>query len=1012
MTLSTGSNRSGLRDIINRISHYLPTQGPLDVFVHHNTLHAFEEYHFLEGVEKAASVYGARAYQSEFSYQRSFIAGRINDHDLREAILLDQPSLARQNEEVASDECAIEDIRAILLSAPEHTTRESVFWALLEHGGLDHHPAELAFPRWEGEIARERAIVRAMSLAERSEYLDQYIERHEYWNKDDELVVEELTKLLERPVPDVNRTALRMLWLASMTDALRMVRLETRLDGMNADTVDRAARELTMPLITKLAAAYVDDGVAAWQLPRRKEGFVVAVSEVLQGHSPLVPWFVRGVGSRLTRLVGRDPLDALEDILREEDLAQDRWEEVLQRELLELKGWAGFFHLLETHHEILPTSSASREDLLIQFLAVSMIIRARAREVLRDEPRAQIRPHGVDSDDIVNRLYYRAFHLFRWCQVRGVTARTLVTWPAWRKERLFSLFASWEVRRRERVWHLAFEGNFERRVYHAFLAGVKHAARPASIPHFQIITCIDDREESFRRYLEEMGRHVVTFGTAGFFGVDVAYQSIEGGEAPFCPVVIRPRHVVVERAKDEHLSVVDRRLAFGRTLIRSRGMFDRGSRSAMGGALASLLGGIAFVPMLMRTLFPRLSGRISGIIAGREPLDTVTDIVYEREEGCQADEFSTERLMGFSPVEMAQRVGGLLRSIGLVNNFAPIVVLFGHGSSSRNNPFRSAYDCGACGGRPGRVNARVFALMANRQDVRRLLRESGIDIPDSTHFLGGYHDTSSDSISYFDTDSIPAASGQFFEELRFLVDEARRRNARERCRRFAYAPHDDRDAALAHVEGRTQSIAEPRPEYGHATNAIAIIGPRNHSRGVFFDRRSFLVSYEPSVDPEASILTAILAAVVPVCMGINLEYFFSSVDNEVYGAGSKLPMNIASLVGVITGFASDLRTGLPAQMVEIHEPVRLNIIIESRLEQFEAALGRLPVVRGLIEREWVKVALYDPVDHRLFPLIRGRVSSAYDAFEALVPEVHDEESLISHRSGNLPFVSVHQSMED
>jgi uncharacterized protein YbcC (UPF0753/DUF2309 family) len=144
-------------------------------------------------------------------------------------------------------------------------------------------------------------------------------------------------------------------------------------------------------------------------------------------------------------------------------------------------------------------------------------------------------------------------------------------------------------------------------------------------------------------------------------------------------------------------------------------------------------------------------------------------------------------------------------------------------------------------------------------------------------------------------------------------------------------------------------------------------------------------------------------------MGINLEYYFSAVDNEVYGAGSKLPMNISAMVGVITGFASDLRTGLPAQMVEIHEPLHLTLVIEARLEQFEAALDRLPVVRSIIEREWVKIALYDPTDQKLFPLIRGRVGSAYNAADALVPEVHDEESLISHLSGNLPFVSVHQS---
>jgi uncharacterized protein YbcC (UPF0753/DUF2309 family) len=848
-----------------------------------------------------------------------------------------------------------------------------------------------------------------MGKGERSRYLAQFIGRHSFWNADDELIVEELSRMIHQPVPDVNRTALRMLWLACVSEASNMECAPIEVESCAHDYYERTGRALAMPLITKIAAAFIDDGVAAWQMPRREEGFLKAAAAVLNGSASLVPWFARGVGERLNQIAMKEPLEALEQFLEESSIARDDWEAVLLREALELKGWAGFYHLLEDRHDLLSVPLGARTDLLAQFIVVSGIIRNQAIENLRKQPGAfERRESGVEIKK-VDDLYHRAFHLFRWCQVRGITARKLITWTPAHKRQLANLFSSWTTLRRERVWHLAFEGNFERRVYHAFLAGTQHAPRSGAIPHFQIITCIDDREESFRRYLEEMGNHVVTFGTAGFFGVDIAFRSIEGGEAPFCPVVIRPRHVVVERAKDEHSSSVQRRLAFGRTLVRGHRAVERGSRSAIGGAVVSLMGGIAFIPMLMRTLFPRMAANIGRMISGSEPLDTVTDIVYVREEGPQADEFSTSRFMGFTPAEMAQRVGGLLRSIGLLKDFAPFVVLFGHGSSSRNNPFRSAYDCGACGGRPGRVNARVFALMANRPEVRSLLKESGIEIPDTTHFLGGYHDTSSDSITYFDSDSIPTGLTDLFEELRFLVDEARRRNARERCRRFPLAPHHDRDAALAHVEGRAQSIAEPRPEYGHATNSLAIIAPRDRSRGVFFDRRAFLVSYDSTVDPEATILTAILAAVVPVCMGINLEYYFSAVDNEVYGAGSKLPMNISAMVGVITGFASDLRTGLPAQMVEIHEPLRLTLVIEARLEQFEAALDRLPVVRSIIEREWVKIALYDPTDQKLFPLIRGRVGSAYNAADALVPEVHDEESLISHLSGNLPFVSVHQS---
>ncbi len=94
------------------------------------------------------------------------------------------------------------------------------------------------------------------------------------------------------------------------------------------------------------------------------------------------------------------------------------------------------------------------------------------------------------------------------------------------------------------------------------------------------------------------------------------------------------------------------------------------------------------------------------------------------------------------------RVEGLLKGIGLIKDFAPIVYAIAHGSSSANNPHHSAHDCGACSGRPGSVNARVFAHMANHPEVRKLLKERGIDIPASTQFVGGMHDTAADQIEF------------------------------------------------------------------------------------------------------------------------------------------------------------------------------------------------------------------------------------------------------------------------
>jgi len=163
------------------------------------------------------------------------------------------------------------------------------------------------------------------------------------------------------------------------------------------------------------------------------------------------------------------------------------------------------------------------------------------------------------------------------------------------------------------------------------------------------------------------------------------------------------------------------------------------------------------------------------------------------------------------------------------------------------------------------------------------------------------------------------------------------------------------------MEGRAEDLSQVRPEWGHATNSICIVGRRAKTRGLFLDRRAFLVSYDPMQDDgEKAILTRILGAVVPVCSGINLEYYFSYVDSPGWGSGSKLPHNITGLLGVMDGAMSDLRTGLPWQMVEIHEPVRLLFVIETTPEAMRRILEKNPVIQTMVGNRWVQLAVMHP----------------------------------------------------
>ncbi len=321
-----------------------------------------------------------------------------------------------------------------------------------------------------------------------------------------------------------------------------------------------------------------------------------------------------------------------------------------------------------------------------------------------------------------------------------------------------------------------------------------------------------------------------------------------------------------------------------------------------------------------------------------------------------------DRGIGFTLDEMTNIAEKVLREIGLTSRFSRLVLILGHGSTSMNNPHESAHDCGACGGARGGPNARALAHMLNDPRVRERLARRGLSIPSETYFIGGLHNTSSEAVTFFDRDLIPGYHRQEFEEVRSIIHHACDRNAHERCRRFLSAPLTlSFTGARQHVEGRAEDLAQVRPEWGHATNAITIVGRREWTRGLFLDRRAFLTSYDPEQDDaEDSVLTRILSAVFPVCSGISLEYYFSYVDNPGWGCGTKLPHNITALIGVMDGYQSDLRTGLPWQMVEIHEPVRSLFVIETSPESMLRIMERNDGIRRLCAHGWVTLALIDP----------------------------------------------------
>lgn len=463
--------------------------------------------------------------------------------------------------------------------------------------------------------------------------------------------------------------------------------------------------------------------------------------------------------------------------------------------------------------------------------------------------------------------------------------------------------------------------------------GAPGAENPAPArPSLQAAFCIDVRSEVFRRALESLDPGVETIGFAGFFGLPIAHRPHGTDQLQaHLPVLLNPGvH------STSHLPEPQEQAA--RIRARTSRAWSRFRQAAVSSFAFVEAAGPGYAWKLVKDSFGIGNG-----VPTPEPHP-----VFE----------------GVDAATKAATAAAVLKAMSLTTNLAPLVVLLGHGAEMTNNPHKSAYQCGACGGHDGEVSARLLAQLLNDPEARAGLPGHGVSLPEDTFFLAGLHDTTADIIHLYE--DMPA--GRHAAEIADARALFARAGALARMERATRLP----GATAGTVAARAANWAEIRPEWGLAGCAAFIAAPRSVTQRSDLQGRAFLHNYDWQADTGFGTLELILTAPVVVASWISLQYYGSSVAPDQFGGGNKLLHNVVGGIGVVEGNGGMLRAGLPWQTVHdgeqlMHEPLRLSVMVEAPRDAILQVLEKHAGVRTLFDRGWL----------HLFVLEEGLVTARY-----------------------------------
>ncbi len=703
--------------------------------------------------------------------------------------------------------------------------------------------------------------------------------------------------------------------------------------------VDMAAggqttQELNRHLI-KWCKLFLDQSQAVWTMPNREEGFYQAWRKLI----PYDPTFARNPRRQFNQLP-KESVTALLEAVVALEIPYSEIQGYLEAHLLALPGWAG---MMLWHSQQSPEGNS----LLLDYLAVRV-----SMEWVLLKSYLPIEMQPSEGKKRIGKL------VEAWATWGGSTVKEWLKLPLKQQKARLLLAYRFDQLLRNRLWLEAWEKTYEDQLRKMLTARPTMPRDQVNPALAQFAFCIDVRSEPFRRKLEKAGPFE-TFGTAGFFGLPIeTYKLNQQHSHRSLPVISKPQMKVIETAAAEELK---RHQQKSHTACSVGAAFKELKQTMPTSLLLPEISGPWLIlQTVLRSFLARRSGQISRSLGNKWLKKPETKLTLDYEQQTE-----TELPIGFSEKEKVHYVRQALKTMGLTDHFAPLVVISGHGSHSTNNPYASALDCGACGGVSSGFNARVLAELCNLPAVRQELAKEGITIPLDTVFAAAEHVTSLDELRWIYIPQLSDSAKEAFERITAVLPMVREEAGKERIKQLP-ALGNHRRKPKTEARRIAEDWSEIRPEWGLARNAAFIIGGRRLTEECHLEGRVFLQNYNWRKDKNGALLTNIITGPATVAQWINLQYFASTVAPHYYGSGNKATQTVTAGLGVMQGNASDLLTGLPWQSVmksdqeAFHTPIRLLVVIQAPREHVKRLLEHVPDFQQKVQNGWLRLASIGP----------------------------------------------------